>query len=123
MTGQEVASIQDAIQNAGLTSTKFPKKIEIKIPRAKFPGIYLSIPTSGKSFKLQVYFQQVGIAFIDKLNIKPDALSGDDMHQTFSLNEVKGMPSEEELVELLNDAKEKVVELGIVRAEAPQIAV
>ena len=54
MTGQEIASIQDAIQNAGLTSTKYPKRLEIKIPRAKFPGIYLSIPTDGKSFKLQV---------------------------------------------------------------------
>lgn len=123
MTGQEISSIQDAIKMVGLSSTKFPKKLEIRIPRAKFPGIYLSIPTDGKSFELQVYFQQVGIAFIEKLSIKPDTLSGDDMSKTFSLAKVKGMPSEEEMVEHLNKALESVVEIGIVRAQVPEMAV
>ncbi|MDA3890193.1 MAG: hypothetical protein PF517_00860 [Salinivirgaceae bacterium] len=121
MTGQEIDSIQDAIQNAGLNGTKYPKKVEIKIPRAKFPGIYLSIPTDGKSFKLQVYFQQIGIAFIEKLNIRGYVLTGDDMNKFFSLTEVKGIPTEEKIAEYLSQAMESVVNVGIVREKVPEL--
>ena len=121
MTGQEIASIQNAIENAGLISTKYPKKLEIKIPRAKFPGVYLSMPTDGKSFKLQVYFQQIGLAFIEKLNVRGYVMNGDDMSKTFSLTEVKGVPTEEEIAEYLNQAMENVVNIGIVRAQVPEM--
>lgn len=116
MTGQDIASIQDAIKNAGLSSTKFPKKIEIKIPRAKFPGIYLSIPTEGKSFKLQVYCHQSSFAFMGKLKTIGYAIANIDLDRTFSIKEVKGIPAEEEITEYLNQAMEDVVTIGIVRA-------
>jgi len=116
MTGQEVTSIQDAIQNSGLSSTKFPKKLEIKIPRAKFPGIYLSIPTDGKSFKLQVYCHQASFAFIDKLNTRGYTVANVDLDKTFSIKEVKGIPTEDDIAEYLSQAMKDVGTIGIVHA-------
>ena len=116
MTGQEVISIQDAIQNLGFSSTKFPKKLEIKIPRAKFPGIYLSIPTEGKSFKLQVYCHPASFAFIGKLNTRGYTVANIDLAKAFSIKEVKGIPNEDEIAEYLSQAMIDVVNIGIVRA-------
>jgi hypothetical protein len=121
MTVQEIASIQGAIENAGLTSTKFTKKIEIKIPRAKFPGMYLCIPTDGKSFKLQVYCHQASFPFFDKLKTRKYTITNVDLDKVFSLSEVKGIPKEEEITAHLNNALEKVVNIGIVRA--PELVV
>lgn len=115
MTKEEIVDLKGAVEAYGLACTKFPKKLEIKIPRAKFPGIYLSIPTDSKSFKLQVYFNQMGIAFLEKLNYRSYTLAGDDMHKTFSLTETKGLPSNEELNDYLNSALNEVVNIGIVR--------
>ncbi|MBI9066968.1 MAG: hypothetical protein JEZ09_06725 [Salinivirgaceae bacterium] len=120
MTGQEIVSIQDAIQNAGLNSTKYPKKIEIKIPRARFPGMYLSIPTDGKSFKLQVYCHQASFSFLGKLNTRGYKVDTVDLDKTFSIKEVKGVPSEEEIGDFLNQAMKDVVNIGIVRAPEPE---
>jgi len=121
MTEQEIASVQNALKVVGLSSTKFPKKIEVRIPRAKFPGIYLSIPTDGKSFKLQVYCHQSSFAFIDKLNTKGYVISNADLDRVFSITEVKGIPTEEEIVEYLDTALIEVVNIGIVRP-APELA-
>lgn len=115
MTKEEIIDLKGVVEAYGLVCTKFPKKLEIRIPRAKFPGIYLSIPTDGKSFKLQVYFNQMGIAFLDKLNYRSYALAGDDMHKTFSLAEVKGIPTKEEINDYLDAALNEVVSIGIVR--------
>jgi hypothetical protein len=116
MTEQEIVGVDNALETVGLVYNKFPKKIEVKIPRAKFPGIYLCIPTDGKSFKLQVYCHQSSFAFIDKLNTRGYVMTNADLDKIFSLNEVKGIPTEEEIVEYLNQALEEVVTIGIVRA-------
>jgi len=115
MTKEEIVDLKGVVEELGLGCTKFPKKLEIRIPRAKFPGIYLSIPTDGKSFKLQVYLNQTGLAFLEKLNCRPYTITGDDMHKTFSITETKGIPSHEEINDYLNAALNEVVNIGIVR--------
>jgi hypothetical protein len=115
MTVQEIADMQNAIKTVGLNFTKFPKKIEIRLPKAKYPGIYLSIPTDLKSFKLQVYFHQSSFAFVDKLNTKGYVLGGSELDKTFSIKEVKGIPTEEEVVEYINAGLEEAAKIGIVR--------
>lgn len=115
MTEQEVESVVSAIESLELVVKKFPKKLEIKIPRARFPGIYLSIPIDGKSFKLQVYCHQASFAFIDKLNTRGYKMIDVDLDKTFAIKEVKGIPSEEEIVDYLTQALLDVVTIGIVR--------
>lgn len=119
MTEQEIATMQSALEVVGLSNSKFPKKIEIRIPKARFPGMYLSIPTDGKSFKLQVYCHQSSFAFIDKLITKGYVITNVDLDRVFSLKEVKGIPTEEEVVDYLKQGLEDVVNIGIVRAPAP----
>lgn len=117
MTEQEIASIQNAIKTTGLNFVKFPKKIEIRFPKAKYPGIYLLIPTDLKSFKLQVYCHQTSVGFLDKLNLRGYEIGGGDLHKTFPLKDVKGIPSEEEVIGYLDEALEKAALIGIVRVE------
>ncbi|MDA3890194.1 MAG: hypothetical protein PF517_00865 [Salinivirgaceae bacterium] len=120
MTEQEIVSMGNAIENAGLAFTKFPKKLEIKFPKAKYPGMYLSIPTDVKSFKLQVYCHQASFGFMDKLNLRGYKLETGGLHQSFAIKEVKGIPTEEEVAEYLIQGLETAITIGIVRA--PELA-
>lgn len=115
MTNQEVAGIQDAIENIGLKSNKFPKKIEIRIPKAKFPGIYLSIPTDAKQFKLMVYCHQSSFAFLDKLNTRGYKVTDVNLDKAFAIKEVKSIPTGDEVENYLKEALDEVVNIGIVR--------
>lgn len=121
MTSQEIECIQHALETVGLVYNKFPKKIEIKIPKAKYPGIYLCIPTDGRSFKLQVYFQQIGIAFIEKLNTRGFVLAGDDMSKSINLTELKNVPLDEELIDILNAGLEKTTKIGVAKVAVPEL--
>lgn len=115
MTATEIATIKDAIKACGLQATKFPKKIEIRIPKAKYPGVYFNIPLDVKSFKIQVYFHQTSFVFFEKVDIKGLTVGGDDLHKTINIIEYKGIPKEEEeITEYLNQALEKAEELNLM---------
>lgn len=122
MTTEEIKGIQNAIESAGLKSKKFPKKIEINIPKAKFPGIYLSIPLNVKSFKLQVYCHQSSFAFVEKLNTKGYKIENVDLDKAFAIKEVKGIPTQEEIESYLNEALVEVINIGIVRPVVEAVA-
>jgi len=115
MTQEEIERIQNAIKTTGLKSTKFPKKIEVRIPNAKYPGFYLLIPTDTKSFKLQVFCHQTSMPFLEKLNLKGYALTEEKLHFTFSLIEKKGIPAEDELTSLLEQGLESMVSIKLIK--------
>lgn len=119
MTEQEITELKSAIETVGLTFTKYPKKIEIKIPKVKYPGVYFQIPTDLKSFKLQVFFHQTSISYFEKIKTKGFNTAGEDLSRTIFLNEVKGIPCEAEIEGFLTQALETVKKLGI--AHAPEL--
>jgi len=114
MTKEEIAEIRDAIEEVGLSSTKLPKKLELKIPRVKYPGVYLNIPTDLKSFKIQVYIHYASFGFLDKINTKGYNTTLSDLYKTIFIKEVKGIPSKEEVEDYLKQALEDIKGLGIV---------
>jgi len=107
MTEQEIADVKSAIETVGLTFTKYPKKLEIRIPKVKYPGVYFQIPTDLKSFKLQVFFHQTSIVYFEKIKTKGYNIVAEDLSRTIYLNEIKGIS---------NKALEAVKVLGIANA-------
>lgn len=114
MTKEQIADVREAVEAVGLTCSKFPKKLEIRIPKVKFPGVYLNIPTDLKSFKVQMYFHQTSFGFFDKVNTIGFTTGEADLYKTIHLNEVKGIPSKEEMKQHLNQAIEQAKKIGVI---------
>ena len=72
------------------------------------------------SYRIKNIGMQNVFAFIDKLNTRGYAEGTADLDRTFSIKEVKGIPTEEEIEAYLTQALEDVVSIGIVRA--PEMA-
>ncbi len=106
-------------QPRAASSTKYPKKIEIRIPRAKYPGIYFNIPTDLKSFKISISFHHTSIVYFEKIKTKGYNIASEDLSRTIYLNEIKGIPAKEDIEEYLNQALESVKTLGIVHVPQP----
>lgn len=114
MTKEEIATVKEAAEAVGLSCSKFPKKLEIKIPKVKYPGVYFSIPTDIKSFKVQMYFHQTSFGFFDKANTLGYTTSEEALYKTIFLNEVKGIPTKEDMEQYLNQALEQAKQIGVV---------
>ncbi len=121
MTKEEIEELKNVIKELGLNCTKFPKRLEVRIPKVKFPGVYLSIPTDTKSLKLMVYFHQTSFSYLEKIKTTGYTLGGEDLFKTISISEVKGIPAKEETEEYLRQALDKIKSLGIIHVAEKQI--
>ncbi len=121
MTKEDIAEVRNAINEVGLNCTKFPKRLEVRIPKVKYPGVYFSIPTDIKSLKIQVYFHQTSFSYFEKIKTTGYTVGGEDLFKIIYLNEVKGIPAQEEIEEYLKEALEKAKSLGIVHIPNIQV--
>lgn len=118
MTKEEIVTVKETAEAMGLACSKFPKKLEIRIPKVKFPGVYLNIPTNIKSFKVLMYFHQTSFGFFDKVKTTGLTIEEEALSKTISLNEVKGIPTKEDMEIRIQEALDQAKEIGVIAMPA-----